>query len=248
MDIESIQVHLNSKYASSYNNGNLSDCTFILPYVEIPSQRHIYLSVVHAVIPYSMYNIDSTNNLLSYSVNGGISTNLYITAGNYTSSQLVAFMNSQMTNFVVTYSSITNTFSWTHSTYNFIFNTNSTCFDLIGFSLTSNLSSSSRTITSPYCVNMARFQCICIGSNVQTSSMNLNPNQSNCRSIIASIPLDNQPFSSIIYKNENQFKVNLYSNNLTNINIKLMDQDGNMLNLNGKYFSLTLQLDIVDFV
>jgi hypothetical protein len=95
---------------------------------------------------------------------------------------------------------------------------------------------------------MAQKQCLCIGSNLQTGNINLSSVQQNYRSIICSIPLDGQPFSLIAYKNPNNYKVNLYSNNLSVVNIKLLDQNGNLIDLNGKYFSLTLQLDIINFV
>ena len=62
MDLESIQITLNSKYASQYINGSHSSCTFYLPVIEIPVQHHIYLSVQNANIPYSFYNINSSNN------------------------------------------------------------------------------------------------------------------------------------------------------------------------------------------
>ena len=61
MDHETIQVHLNSKYATSYNNGNIADCNFLLPNIEAEDGYYIHLSVLSAVIPYSFYNIDSTN-------------------------------------------------------------------------------------------------------------------------------------------------------------------------------------------
>ena len=62
MSNESIQIHLNSKYATSYNDGNLNDCNFFLPIIEAPSQHTILLSVQNAIIPYSFYNINSNNN------------------------------------------------------------------------------------------------------------------------------------------------------------------------------------------
>jgi hypothetical protein len=43
-------------------------------------------------------------------------------------------------------------------------------------------------------------------------------------------------------------KFNLYSNTINFINIRLADQNNNALNLNGQYFSITLQLDIIKFI
>jgi hypothetical protein len=66
--------------------------------------------------------------------------------------------------------------------------------------------------------------------------------------IICSIPVTNNPYSLIEYKNTNDFKVDLRTNIFNTINIKLIDQDGIDINLNSMYFSLTLQLDVVNFV
>jgi hypothetical protein len=92
---------------------------------------------VHAVIPYSFYNIDTTNNLLSYS-------NIFISPGNYTI-QMATYLTTNMTRFTIAYNGITNIFTFTNSSYDFIINSNSTCLDMLGFSSTevSFLSSSS---------------------------------------------------------------------------------------------------------
>ena len=67
------------------------------------------------------------------------------------------------------------------------------------------------------------------------------------RSIICSIPITTSPFSLITYNN-NGSKFNLYTNFINNISLKLTDQSGVSLNLNGQYFSITLQLDIIKFL
>jgi hypothetical protein len=66
--------------------------------------------------------------------------------------------------------------------------------------------------------------------------------------LLCSIPVNAQPYSIIEYKNVNNFKVNLHSNVFNSISIKLVDDMGNPINLNNQHFSLTLQLDIVNFV
>ena len=64
--MESIQIYLNSQNADILNNGNISDAEYTLPPIEIPDGFHIYLSVQNVTIPYSFYNINDSNNLLSY--------------------------------------------------------------------------------------------------------------------------------------------------------------------------------------
>ena len=144
MDNETIQIHLNSKYATSYNNNNISDCNFTLPNIEVADGYYIHLSVQSCVIPYSFYNIDSTNNALFYqeivvdgngAQTGTINTSLYITSGNYNAIQLASYLSSNLPRTTVTYSTITGKYTFINSTYNFIIkNQFSSCFDLIGCS------------------------------------------------------------------------------------------------------------------
>jgi hypothetical protein len=71
-------------------------------------------------------------------------------------------------------------------------------------------------------------------------------NQNNV-STLASIPIANQPYTTIAFINQTNHKVNLYNNNLNTINIKLVDQNGRIVDLNGLHWSMTLQLDILRF-
>jgi hypothetical protein len=77
---------------------------------------------------------------------------------------------------------------------------------------------------------------------------NINNQLGSNRAIICSIPVVSQPFSLITYNNINGAKFNLHSNFVNFISIRLSDQNGAVLNLNGQYFSITLQLDIIKFL
>jgi len=85
--IESIQIHFNSLYANSYNNGLTSDCNFYLNNnIEVPAQHNIYISLINASIPFSFYSINQYNNSLVYVTNGTTSS-LTISPGNYNAIQ-----------------------------------------------------------------------------------------------------------------------------------------------------------------
>jgi hypothetical protein len=254
-EIESLQVYLSSKYATSYNNKSYSDCNFNLPCLEIPTQHHIYISVVNATIPYAFYNIDDKNNVINYCEidmdNVIISSKiLYITIGNYNVMQLATYLSSGvLPNLTVTYNNIQSTFIFTNSTNNFRFyDTNSTSYSLLGlvFSILGYTESSTKVLTSINVVNLASKQCIYVSSSFETGSINNLLN--NQHRILCSIPILTPPFSLITYTNNNNFRVNLYNNIINNISIQLIDQDGNLLNLNNQYFSITIQLDVVKFV
>ena len=258
MNLETIQIHLNAADANSYNNNSTSDCNFTLPVIELPNQHQILLSVQSAVIPYTFYNIDYTNNLLVYSTfNSDGSPNIvnryfYMHIGNYNAIQLANYLstNSLFPNFSVSYDIIRNVFIIVNSVENFTFDhVNSTCLELLGFSSKQALlytTSYLKTLISTQCVNLLSKQCICIASNLQTGNIN----HSNLAegNILCSVPVQSNPYSLITYTNLSNFKTNLYSNVISNVNIKITDQNNNLLNLNGCFFSLTLQIDVVKFV
>ena len=115
-EIDSLQINLNSKFASKYINDSHCNCVFDLPNVLIPNQHHVHISVVN---PYSLYNINLSNNILIYIVNGS-SYKLNIPIGNYNSIQLATYLTQNMPNMECTYNIIPNTFTFTHSDQDFI--------------------------------------------------------------------------------------------------------------------------------
>jgi hypothetical protein len=66
--------------------------------------------------------------------------------------------------------------------------------------------------------------------------------------ILCSFPVSNPPYSLITYTNNSNYKIDLNTNTFNTINIKLLNQDEEPLELNQQYFSVTLQLDFVNFV
>jgi hypothetical protein len=244
--MDTFQVHFSSKYATSYTN-NKSNCDFYLPNLEINQQNQIYLSVVHAVIPCSFYNINSSNNFLQYTLNGIVQTNLTIAKGNYNINTLTKYLNLNLP-LSFTYNAVQNTFTITHPTLNFSFLNSSTCLGLLGFT-TDQPSSSGLTLTSSQSINLATIHCICISTNLETNNINMSNGLKNNRNVICSIPIDVAPNSLLIYKPIHNFRVNTFTNIIGNFNIKLEDQNGNQIDLNGLDRSMTIQFDyIVNFV
>jgi hypothetical protein len=243
-NIETIQIHLHSKDANSYNNNSLSDCNFYLPVLELPLQHTIMLSVQSVVIPYTFYNINSTNNTLIYTVNGNVNI-LTISSGNYNAINLATFLTTSMSNFSVKYNAITNKFTFTNMLYDFAFSASTTCFTILGI-ISDVLTSTNKIYTSSNCANLLSNMCICIQSNLPTG--NINSSKVSEGNILCSFPVETPPYSLITYKNNNSFKTNLYSNTISYINIRVCDHLNQLIDLNGCHFNLTLQIDVVDFV
>ena len=238
--MESFQVYINSKNASSIINNFYS---FELPTIEIQDNCYLYLSIQYMSIPYSFYNINEYNNYLCYSINN-ITYTLYIDIGSYNINQLIEYINSN-TDLVLTYNSQTNKITFT-STYDFVLFKTSNCLELLGFknNLT-NYYSSNLLLTSVFVCNLLSIQMINVISNYTT--YNFTQNNANDLSIICSVPVNTSPNSLIIYKNTNNYRSNLFVNNISNISFKLIDQNNNPIQLNGCDFNLTIQFDIVAF-
>ncbi|MGA1047936.1 MAG: hypothetical protein ACO3UU_07985, partial [Minisyncoccia bacterium] len=238
MNQESIQIHLNSQYATKYNNTHYSDVDFSLPVIEAQDGFTMYLSVLHAVIPYSFYSINSTNNVLFYSEYQAtpiVNTTLNIPFGNYNSNQLASYLTANLPRTNVTYNNITNKFTFTNTTNEFkILSAFSTCQNLIGVS-TDDLYNTSigRSLTLQKQVNLSTVRMVNIATNLQTGCINNIKN--NSQDILACIPVTKSPYSLIDYTNSNNFRVNLNTNTLNFINIKLLDQNGRSLELNQQY-------------
>ena len=86
-----------------------------MPVINIPKHRKVYASVQNAIIPYSFYNVNSNNNTLMYTVNGGSVQTLNITEGNYNVNTLITAITSAIPAFTITYSNSTNFLTFTHS-------------------------------------------------------------------------------------------------------------------------------------
>ncbi len=247
--MEILNIHLNSTNATKFYNGTCNSYVeFTMPVIEIPTECTIYLSVSHVSIPYSFYNVNTNNNMLSYSIGSTLYT-VYIPVGNYTTSNLLTTLKSILSPFTISYSGITNKFTFTHPTNDFIFNystnsVSSTCLGLLGFSNNYH-SSSVRVLTSDLMVNLCPTRCVCISSSFLTQSIATIAPFAN--TILCSIPISVNPFTNITWSN-NGCKTNLNTNIFSSIIIKLTDQDGNVLDFNGINWSISLQLDIENFV
>ena len=74
---------------------------------------------------------------------------------------------------------------------------------------------------------------------------NINSSDVNNSNIICSIPINSSTGGIISYSNIFNVSNDVYNlSNITLLHLKLCDQDGLILDLNGCHWSLTLQIDI----
>jgi hypothetical protein len=240
---ETIQIFLNSKTADKYIGGYTSNCIFNLPMILIPKAKHLQVSVQSATIPNSWYNVDYYNNKFEYKVNNGATISLIIPQGNYNVNTLRTFLQANMPNFTITYNILDNTYTFQHSTYDFQFLSSSTCMEILGFDEHDIYISATRILKSVNAINLFTIRNIYIqSSNMMLNNINhATPN--NC-CVLSSIPVSSGSNGIINYSNINDVKSSINSiRNFSILNVYLTDQDGDILDLNGCHFSLTLQID-----
>jgi hypothetical protein len=244
--IQSIQVYLNSRYATQYIDDNIANAVYYLPVIEIPDGHHIYLSLQNASIPYSFYSITSVDNTFRWGLVGLEPMNTYyVQPGNYNITQLIDVIQTAMgSSYNVSYSVITSKILITHTSSDFIIYA-STINHVLGFSKTTNTTSTANILYGRDCVNLNQIRALNIEVNFPTYNVNVaQPYNSN---ILATIPVYVAPFSIITYQNPNNYRTNLYVNKLDQIQIRIIDNNGLLVDMNGVNYQMTLQLDCVKF-
>ena len=80
-----------------------------------------------------------------------------------------------------------------------------------------------------------------VGTNLSTQHQST---ATKCN-ILGKVPITSPSNSYIFYTNYHQFKTRVFNSTIENIDIKLFDDSGNLLNLQGSNFSITIQVDFV---
>jgi hypothetical protein len=230
---DTICVFLNSKTANSYVNGMSSECLFTLPSLVIPKRSKVSVSVQTASISYSFFNVDDFNDVFKYIVNS-ITYNAVIPQGNYNVNSLISALKLIMgVTFNIVYNSLDNTYTFTNTLYDFTILGTSTCMEILGFNDKISVVSTSKLLKSTICINLFTIRNIYISSNNFILN-NVNSSTPNNSSILCSIPIQSSSGSIITYFNQFNVYNEVHSlHNLTLIHLKITDQDGDILDLNG---------------
>ena len=242
MSSEVLEIYINSRKANKYIDGMISNASYVLPHIEILQDEKAYVCIKSAVIPYSFYNINNTNNKLNYLLNG-IASSITLVNGNYNINTLKAHLIDLLgTNWSIVYITKTNKLEFTHALYDFSFLSSSTCFELIGFIDNVTYSSSSNFLSSTISVNLFTIKNIYICSDNFILN-NIDSNNHNKSNIICSVPVNSSMNSILFYKDKTKHLVHKLSN-LTNFKLTLTDEDGALIDLNNVNYSITIEITI----
>jgi hypothetical protein len=258
---ENLEIYLNSKTAAQYLDNNVADSIFTIPNIELDILKEdVYVGVRNAVIPYSWYVVNSTNNKLDLTINGS-SYSISIPLGNYNVNTLATQIKTELDilqtphghdgDLTITYLAKTNKYYFFHSHHQFSFLSTSTCFELLGFKDGNTYIASAlpfqtlkHELTSTIGINLFVVRAVYVNSN-NFILQNINSSTPSNAGILASISTTGNPNSIIHYENTtSKHKIHTL-NNINNLHIKLTDQDGDLLELNSINWSMTLELTII---
>ncbi len=228
-----------------YNGSKNSRLQFNIPNMihMTPNITDIWFSVNSAVIPGSFYNINSINNRIRIG-----STTYTIAAGNYNITELITAINIQ-TNIAVlvtlSYNSITNktTISNTGGTTQVITLSLSPILWVLGFARTSTITLPSLTSsTSPNCVNLLTVPRIFIRSSAIDAGNYSDETES--QDVLAVVPNTACINGVIHYTNFNGIKHLVETQNLSNFDILITDDERNEIDFNGVPVFFTISITI----
>ena len=245
---ESRLININSANALIKNNGTYnSDVVFKFPGLVKPEQHitSVQFQLVDVVLPVSFYNINYTNNTLSYQIS---SVNYTITAtpGNYNFNSLASQMISKFLanghTFTITINKQTGIIFLATPATNFILQVSS-MFSVLGL-LLSNHTSSSFSLTADYPLNLLGITKIKIQS-VNLNTYNVDSSNNGNSNNIGLIPVDQPSFGLIVYENKSSSKFLLRDNRVDEIDLQLLDQNNNLINFNNLDWSLTILIETI---
>lgn len=236
----SVQIYLNSQYATKTLNGTANtDLLFYFASPIIPPPNtNMTLKVLNLYVPVTFTLVNSSNNTLV------VGSNTYtIASGNYNTSSLRTQLLSILpTGFSISFDSTTNKYTFNYST-SFTVSSSSTCLKLLGFAAGVSISSVGNSVTSTYPVDLTGDNMLFVDvTNLMTS--NLSSTTGNRTSIVRSI-LMNVAYGGVLYYEDatGTSGATIQEDHVGFIHLRLYGEDGSTLvDLNNNNWSVTLEV------
>lgn len=234
---------------SDYIDGNTLIKYNLTTPINVKEGLFMMMKVKTIEIPMGYYVLNENNDYLQININS-INQSYTFTHGNPTAYNLQDFINDNFTNITATYNLYTNKIQLT-SIYSFYITTTSTLNKLIGFTEdiqhNSTLISGSYYLESDLIVNVSGTKAIYLysptfhNSHMESGNNGLVDNTM----VLLKIPT-NTLFNGILYyENYNSTYVKCYIKSLSEIIYGLYDDNGDLLDLNGQDWSLSLSVSLI---
>ena len=242
MPIRDFLLRISSSEKS--DGSSTSDFTVSYPNVQVLAKT-VSIVVKHASFPNVFYNINSGNNEFIYRMAGGSDASIVVPEGQYTISELMAYLNTSLAVFSV------GTITQDPHTFKLTLTATTYPFDLISSSMLPVLGFVATTapLTSHLAPNMPQLQGVqhvFIKSRVLSKGNNfIDANTKQEQNILAMIPCD-VPFGSVKHYETVHDQLDVVNfpseTSLQDIDIQLVDSNGNELNLQGQDVNIVLKV------
>jgi len=240
-------ISLNSANATTYLNGSFnSNLVFDFSSILTPDPSVVYIEggVQSAQIPASMYNIDISNNIFNYRING-VAYNIIIQPGNYNYTTLV---NQMATSFLVNAHTFTfalnratNILTMTYTsvgTWQLILP--SSIYNL-GLLPNTQYTITGNSFTFPRLFNVINPKKLKIFStNLAIDSYDSVGNSTT--NLIETLSVNVAPFGLILYNNIDSTYGHLRTSYLSTVDIQIRDEFNNLVNFNEIDWTMTIVL------
>ena len=256
-------IFIRSKDGNFINDDLHTDFNIVLKRTLTKKKDELFKVILQsAQIPYTFSNTNNTNNFIDWKENGLLKTPIQIQSGNYNILELVTEIQTQLnantsftsTNYTLTYDQIENKVSIsslsTEST-DFLFNSGAnvskSIAKQIGYTNDNDITITNiqSTISDSF-VDLIRIHSLFIRSNL-SSNNTLDSESLTNTDILVNIPITSNPLEIINYQYYEGMSYNLIEEDkITEIAIKLTDQNGNIIDLGKKIdFELLLNIQVI---
>lgn len=215
-----------------------------------PLGMNMVLRVKNFYMPLSMYIINDNNRTLIIEPVGapGHSTTYLLPKGNYNASNLIPELETLLgVGYSVSFSTITNKYTFTKSSGEFTIQGTSTCLNLLGFEAGVSSTSVASVLISTFPVDFSGESTIYIDiPNLKT--FNVSSRTTIQSSIVKSILID-VPYGSLLYY-ENPVSSTgsiIQEDNISFVHVQLLGQDEEtLINLENGNWQMTLEISFVE--
>jgi len=246
--IDSRIITLTSQSALVKKNGTfLSNVLYSLGNFlqDEPDIIHRQITLQSAQIPYSFYVINYTNNQFKYQLGSGTTFTSTIPVGNYTGNSLIIALKAALLangiTLTITLSSINGNLTFTHASSNFTFyNLTYSILQTLGFAASTNYTSASFTLTTPFALNLLGIKVLQIRSSI-LNTINYSSVNGGITTLLGTIPVSSVPFGMLEYSDKGQNRITFSNSTLDDLDIEIIDgETGNYINFNNQDWTLTL--------
>jgi hypothetical protein len=231
-------IFIDSKQRS-FTTDPIENCSYIIQDAFPNSEKDI--SIENVIIPCSFYSINENN----YQFLLGTTQNVSLSYGNYTNATFVTELQTRMNavglgvTFVATISSSTNKLSITASSGNFTITSNTKNYKYLGLNRSDSKASTSSVWVSECVLDLSGTSYIDILTDLPLASSNV----ANSRNgLLNRIWVNSASFNKIFYSSESFDFIKLLTSRLNSLRITLLDDNGDILNLNGCDYSIVLEV------